>query len=902
MNTRAYDAFVSYSHAVDGKLAPRLQSALRRFASPWYRRSALRVFRDETDLSVSPGLWSSIEKALCASKHLVLLASPRAAASKWVARELEYWLANKTPQTLLIVLTEGEIQWSDAAKDFDWQRTDALPKSLAGSFLEEPFHLDLRSVSRVQDLAQDNPTFRDSVATLTATLLGRSKDELIGEDIAIRRRARRTASSIGAALFLLTILLAASTWFALTQRDSLARSLQVVRGQKLAAEAQLVRARSPNQLELSALLSLEAMRLAPSAESEAQLRQTVAMLMPSVRRFDEPSTDSTDRIAAVAFSPDSRSFATVGVGLFPRWRDVASGKVVRRFSSADVLLASAMAVAFTRDGSQIITGSNSDIVLWNTSNGRIAKRVTTPASIRSIAVSSDDRHLATGHYGGLVRLAERSSGREVFARRHESIVNAVAFSPDSSLLASGSNDNTVRVWSVAEGKEVLRLPHRFGVIAVAFSPDGQAVASGGWENLARIWDLADGRQMATFDHRNTIHSLAFSSDGKRLATAGDDGTVRIWDRATGVEIARAPHPTQATGVAFSADGQFLVTTSTRSATVWKAVFGHEVAQLSHPDNIVESVDFSPDGKQLVTVAGTTARIWRLFDSRELYRLSHDTELDNAVFTLDGQSIVTVSRPNVAQTCIYVWAANSRTQRSRYCQGNSASAIAGDVSHVALGASGSLDIRAVATGTRIDGLEHVPGLDFQSEVVVSARRRRVAVASGWQRYQLYLADIGSDAAQSKVVPLDQDVRRLAFSPDERLLAGAGYEAILLWSADDGRELERVVLSGGANCVAFSPDGKYLASGGGDQSVRVWEIPGFREVARFEMGGSVGCPDFSPDMEWLAAPSGDRTARVWRWRSNSVSEACSRLNRNLTHTEWQTYLGDEPYRLTCPEVGR
>ena len=49
-----YKGFVSYSHAADGQLAPVLQSALHRFAKPWYRLRALHVFRDETNLSVNP--------------------------------------------------------------------------------------------------------------------------------------------------------------------------------------------------------------------------------------------------------------------------------------------------------------------------------------------------------------------------------------------------------------------------------------------------------------------------------------------------------------------------------------------------------------------------------------------------------------------------------------------------------------------------------------------------------------------------------------------------------------------------------------------------------------------------------------------------------------------------------
>ena len=60
----AYAAFISYSHAADGKLAPALQRGLHGFARPWFRLRALRVFRDEASLSANPGLWSSIEQAL----------------------------------------------------------------------------------------------------------------------------------------------------------------------------------------------------------------------------------------------------------------------------------------------------------------------------------------------------------------------------------------------------------------------------------------------------------------------------------------------------------------------------------------------------------------------------------------------------------------------------------------------------------------------------------------------------------------------------------------------------------------------------------------------------------------------------------------------------------------------
>ena len=84
----AFDAFVSYSHAADGRLAPALQRAIQRLAKPWYRARALRVFRDESALSANPHLWSSIQSALDESEWFVWLASPDAVASEWVGREI----------------------------------------------------------------------------------------------------------------------------------------------------------------------------------------------------------------------------------------------------------------------------------------------------------------------------------------------------------------------------------------------------------------------------------------------------------------------------------------------------------------------------------------------------------------------------------------------------------------------------------------------------------------------------------------------------------------------------------------------------------------------------------------------------------------------------------------------
>src|SRR6266436_6019320 len=114
----AYSAFISYSHTSDGKLAAALQSSLHSFAKPWYKLRALHIFRDQTNLAVNPALWSSIREALDQSSFLILLASPEAAASPWVAREAEYWISKNGSSHVLIVVTGGTLKWDRSSGSF----------------------------------------------------------------------------------------------------------------------------------------------------------------------------------------------------------------------------------------------------------------------------------------------------------------------------------------------------------------------------------------------------------------------------------------------------------------------------------------------------------------------------------------------------------------------------------------------------------------------------------------------------------------------------------------------------------------------------------------------------------------------------------------------------------------
>ena len=202
---KKYDAFISYSHAADGRLAPALQKALHRIARPILKFRALNVFRDETSLSATPNLWSTIEEALGQSKYLILLASPTSAKSSWVQKEVDFWLANHSIASILIGVTEGSISWSASGKDFNWEETNCLPMNLQGQFKEQPLFVDFREVKSKEDLSIDNPNFKKKAATIAASVHGKPVNDLIGEDVRIRRNTIRTLILIVTALIGLSI-------------------------------------------------------------------------------------------------------------------------------------------------------------------------------------------------------------------------------------------------------------------------------------------------------------------------------------------------------------------------------------------------------------------------------------------------------------------------------------------------------------------------------------------------------------------------------------------------------------------------------------------------------------------------------------------------------------------------
>ena len=288
-----YDAFICYSHAKDRPIAAALQSVIQTLGRPWYRRRALRVFRDDTSLSATPGLWPSIERALGQSRFMILLASPEAAASSWVNREVLYWLDHKSADTLLIGVTAGDIAWDGAVGDFDWREGIPLPPLLV--FKTEPKWVDLRAYRAGANAS--GAKFLDRAADFAAAIRGVAKDDLLSQEVREQRRALALAwSAVGSLAVLASF--AAWQWSAADRASRAA----------LAAEAVAVEQRQKVEAALkSADKRLELVRLTLAT----QLKWAEDLARSDPDNFDSQLnlSDVLERVGDFELELDDRSRA-----------------------------------------------------------------------------------------------------------------------------------------------------------------------------------------------------------------------------------------------------------------------------------------------------------------------------------------------------------------------------------------------------------------------------------------------------------------------------------------------------------------------------------------------------------------------------------------------------------------
>jgi WD40 repeat protein/serine/threonine protein kinase len=536
----------------------------------------------------------------------------------------------------------------------------------------------------------------------------------------------------------------------------------------------------------------------------------------------------------VAFSPDGQFIASGNDERSVTIRKADTGKEVRALRGFNGI---PTCVAFSPDSKRLATGGEDRAVsVWDVRTGeqRLSLRGHR-GPIKCVCFSPDGRQIASAGEDRTVRVWDVATGKPMWTfLGHSQIVYCVAFSPDGKSIASGGIDQNLFVWDTS-GKVLHEYPRRHSrcVAAVAFGPDGKSLASGGYDNLVKLSDLNDTKKEAVFHgHVKEVTSIAFSADGKHIVSGSLDHTVRIWETQTSQETrAFRGHLLDVRSVAYHPDGKRVASAGLdRTARIWDATSDQESHTLAGHTALASSVAFSPDGVHLASSGlDGTVRIWDARSSKSRILRGHKGPINNLTYSLDGQSIASAGEDG----SVRVWKAldGEPTESLPLVL----SSVDGPVTDVAF----SMDGRYVASANKT----------------------------------LKIWDLVNGKLVRRLAAHVPRVTSVAFSPDGRHVASAGDDmSVKIWDVANllrgSGEVERPPIAtligheDGITSIAYSADGKYLASASGDKSAIIWDPANAQKL--FGLTGHARAVQdiaFSPDGERLATVSLDRSVRLW-----------------------------------------
>jgi WD40 repeat protein len=477
-------------------------------------------------------------------------------------------------------------------------------------------------------------------------------------------------------------------------------------------------------------------------------------------------------------------------------------------------------VLFVPDGQRVITGRGGQLALWQLADGQMLAEFAHPHSLHALTVSPDGQLLAASTVEfGWVYVWRLSDGQLLQALDTGTwVAYAPAFSPDSSLIAAIDLSRSINVWRIADGAQVNQL---FGAQSpwwswsgqIQFSPDLTSLAASFSDGEVLVWQLAAREAPVVLaSTAPTGQGLAFSANGQWLAT-GASTDVQVWPLTAGTEL-----PYQRAGVLHI-----------RAKTIHPAPLA-----ISGPSYLVLDLALAPDGKSLAAVVENWPAELRFLEvAPQGVRKTGPSDAaavlcHQAAYAPAGGLLACAKEDGIE----ILNTADYSSQLS--LPGHSATSVSDLVfsrdgrTLAWVTQTGLLQTYAVDTGLESVGieLEYRPVrslvLSFDGQKAYGLMGTGIEAWDLATTRQMYAFETYSSADQpGSAYPFVS--AGLALSPDEQVLAAASGSEIHLRRASDGALLR--VLDGHQRHVtglAFSPDGRLLASGSADGTLRLWGI--------------------------------------------------------------------------------
>ncbi|MDB4285801.1 caspase family protein [bacterium] len=584
-----------------------------------------------------------------------------------------------------------------------------------------------------------------------------------------------------------------------------------------------------------------------------------------VKRFK----GNTQNIGSVAFSPKGTEIATAdttGTGKIRLW-SVEKGN---ENTSLDGHEGNVIALRYADKGNYLFSGSiDRTVRKWNLQTGKeidvtvVDKRKNKPVYL--IEFSPNETHFVVVLADRVARLWSMAKGAKKQVKKMEMNIiwsvsatelhfTAVAFSPDGRYLLSGStynphNNSTpgkmLQLWAtkydgVFGSTEDAWKPKKYfeghteTAWALAFSQDSKFFITGSKDKTARLWSMEENKEIKRFHQHGgegfPMKFVSFSPNEKHILTGGGS-EFYLWP--TGKKEEDIPKTivsqNEVSAMAISRDGEHILSNHvgwvSLSTKLWSFDTGEQLDALKKLEWVDCDITYSLTRSQSKTVV------------KELLQTRTESEESGSVFALwvnvkkfnDGKVVISITGHKLPPDAPVTFVLDGK------------------------------QMIQVAGVDRVDRGGPEPGEVWDTS-------KEEASLENLPKEEASLENMPKEEAS-----LENLNQAISFSPDGKyFLTGAGETNLLLWSLKTGKLLQTFVHTSPLHipAVALSSDGQYALSGSEDQVIRLWSIASGEEVKRFEgHTDSITSVAFSPDGKLIASGSGlkDMSVRVWEVES-------------------------------------
>jgi len=580
------------------------------------------------------------------------------------------------------------------------------------------------------------------------------------------------------------------------------------------------------------------------------------------------SAHDTD-VNSVAFSADGSMLATSGDDGFLRVWDLASGDEL--ISHEGPAGGQVWGPSFSSDGTLVAaiwTDEGRLRVLRTDTSEPVLVTDGPTATLSRTEFSPSGERLSIAEWEGDATVIDVGTGEEVV--RLEGPLTSTAWSPDERWIVTAGFDGTATVWEAGTVVERFTLfGHSAPVLAVDWSPDAAWIATGSGDGTAKVWQLdeAGPRELFTLssqDLRGGVGGVAFSPDGTMLLTGQFiDAAIKVWDIgiAGDAEWINMPAQVLDTGaLAFSGDGSSVIASSGDGrVTVWDPTRVRDALVTRHHEGAVVTIDVSPDGRWVASGgADGDVNVWDRYTGQ--LRFMHEAATQEAswveavAWSSDG--VLAIARTGGPIVLVDT-------------EGNEVVSLEVDDG-----------LAAVALAFSNDGDQ------------LAASLWNLLASERWDdaRHRIEVWDRRTGEVASSLVGTSSS--SLAWDPTDARIASADVTlpSAQVWdlASDTVEELEGGF--GAVADVAWSSDGKSIATAGTDGVVRLWDAQsGAHRLALHGHRIMVDKVRFSPDGSRLASVSTDGTLRIWALDLDDLIDIAWReLSRQFTDADCEALL--------------